>query len=187
MPVDEEPDLICAAGQLLRDYDTLVEASTDLPVRVRIAAGSPWTPREPRRRGGLPPNVDWRRYDRFALRDLYARSAVAVGPLVENDCQSGIATILEMMAGALRGGPPQRAGQTDTIVDGVTGVYVPPGDPKALRGTDCPGCSLPRRSAPASAARRGSTSRATPGRRLRGASGARRARGPRRPLRPPRV
>jgi glycosyltransferase involved in cell wall biosynthesis len=24
-------------------------------------------------------------------------------------------------------------GQTDTIVDGETGVYVPPGDPKALR------------------------------------------------------
>ncbi len=25
-------------------------------------------------------------------------------------------------------------GQTDTIVDGVTGIYVPPGDPRALRG-----------------------------------------------------
>jgi glycosyltransferase involved in cell wall biosynthesis len=25
-------------------------------------------------------------------------------------------------------------GQTDTIVDGVTGIYVPPGDPAALRG-----------------------------------------------------
>ncbi len=35
-----EPDLICAAGQLLRDYDTLVEAVRDLPVRVQIAAGS---------------------------------------------------------------------------------------------------------------------------------------------------
>src|SRR6185312_13968639 len=37
-----EPDLVCAAGQLLRDYDCLVEAVRDLPVRVQIAAGSPW-------------------------------------------------------------------------------------------------------------------------------------------------
>src|SRR5688500_17792533 len=41
-PRATEPDLICAAGQLLRDYDCLVDAVRDLPVRVQIAAGSPW-------------------------------------------------------------------------------------------------------------------------------------------------
>src|SRR5262249_5583176 len=41
-----EPDLICAAGQLLRDYDCLVDAVRGLPVRVQIAAGSPWIQRD---------------------------------------------------------------------------------------------------------------------------------------------
>ena len=186
LPVAEEPDLICAAGQLLRDYDTLVEAATDLPVRLRIAAGSPWSPREPRRRGGLPPNVDWRRYDRFALRDLYSRSAVAVVPLVENDYQSGIATILEMMAMGRCVVASRTSGQTDTIVDGVNGVYVPPGDP-GRSARRLPAARRPRgaRTDRARGARvRGARGRA---RRLRRPPRARRARGPRRPLRPRRV
>jgi glycosyltransferase involved in cell wall biosynthesis len=133
MPVAEEPDLICSAGQLLRDYDTLVRATTELPVKVRIAAGSPWISKELHPSGGLPPNVDWRRYDRFELRELYARSALAVVPILENDFQTGISTILEMMAMGKCLIVTRTRGQTDTIVDGVTGTYVPPGDPQALR------------------------------------------------------
>jgi glycosyltransferase involved in cell wall biosynthesis len=89
-----EPDLICAAGQLLRDYDTLVEAVRDLPVRVQIAAGSPWIerPLEPTRT--LPANVSWGRLSRFELRALYRRSALAVVPIFQNEYQTGIATIL---------------------------------------------------------------------------------------------
>ena len=128
-----EPDLVCAAGQLLRDYDCLVDAVRDLPVRVQIAAGSPWIERrlEPGRE--LPPNVTWGKLDRFALRDLYARSALAVVPIKQNHYQTGIATILEMMAMGKCVVASKTHGQTDTIVDGVTGVYVPPGDPQALR------------------------------------------------------
>ncbi|HEY3253420.1 MAG TPA: hypothetical protein VGJ91_05710, partial [Polyangiaceae bacterium] len=37
-----EPGLVCAAGQLLRDYDCLIAAVRNLPIRVQIAAGSPW-------------------------------------------------------------------------------------------------------------------------------------------------
>jgi glycosyltransferase involved in cell wall biosynthesis len=133
MGMAEEPDLICSAGQLLRDYDTLVKATAEMPVRVRIAAGSPWISKELRPSGGLPANVDWRRYDRFDLRDLYARSALAVVPILENDFQTGISTILEMMAMGKCVIATRTRGQTDTIVDGVTGVYVPPGDAAALR------------------------------------------------------
>ena len=128
-----EPDLICAAGQLLRDYDTLVEAVRGLPVRVQIAAGSPWIDATLRPKSDLPDNVKWGKLDRWELRQLYARSAIAVVPIRQNHYQTGIATILEMMAMGKCIVVTKTHGQTDTIVDGVTGVYVPPGDPRALR------------------------------------------------------
>jgi glycosyltransferase involved in cell wall biosynthesis len=128
-----ETDLICSAGQLLRDYGSLVEAVRDLPVRLRIAAGSPWITQDLRPDRPLPPNVEWRRYDRHELRDLYSRSAVAVVPIYQNEYQTGISTILEMMAMGKCVIATRTRGQTDTIVDGVTGIYVPPGDPQALR------------------------------------------------------
>lgn len=139
-----EPDLVCSAGQLLRDYETLVEAVRDLPVRLRIAAGSPWISREMHPRHCLPANVEWKKYDRFDLRDLYARSALAVVPLRQNEYQTGISTILEMMAMGKCVIATRTRGQVDTIEDGVTGRYVPPGDPQALReaiawGLDNPG------------------------------------------------
>ena len=102
-------------------------------MRLRIAAGSPWISRELRPGGPLPPNVEWSRYTRYELRDLYARSAVAVVPILENDYQTGISTILEMMAMGKCVIVSRTRGQTDTIVDGVNGIYVPPGDPAALR------------------------------------------------------
>jgi glycosyltransferase involved in cell wall biosynthesis len=131
--VAEEPDLICAAGQLLRDYDTLVRATRDLPVRVRIAAGSPWIAKDLKPTEALPANVEWQKYNRFDLRNLYARSAIAVVPLHQNVYQTGISTILEMMAMGKCVVATRTTGQVDTIVDNVTGVYVPPGDAGALR------------------------------------------------------
>ncbi|HYQ03494.1 MAG TPA: glycosyltransferase family 4 protein [Polyangiaceae bacterium] len=128
-----EPDLICAAGQLLRDYDSLVKAVAGLPVRLQIAAGSPWIERPLEPRGPLPENVTWGKLNRFQLRDLYGRSALAVVPIQENPYQTGIATILEMMAMGKCVIATKTQGQTDTIVDGVTGIYVPPGDVSALR------------------------------------------------------
>lgn len=128
-----EPDLICSAGQLLRDYPTLIEAVRGLPVRLRIAAGSPWIAGDLRPDRPLPGNVEWRRYPRAELRDLYSKSALAVVPIVENTYQTGISTILEMMAMGMCVIASRTRGQTDTIVDGENGVYVPPGDPRALR------------------------------------------------------
>lgn len=128
-----EPDLLCAAGQLLRDYDCLVDAVRDLPVRVQIAAGSPWIDRSLQPERPLPAHVSWGKLDRSQLRALYARSALAVVPIKQNHYQTGIATILEMMAMGKCVIATRTHGQTDTIVDGVTGIYVPPHDPVALR------------------------------------------------------
>jgi glycosyltransferase involved in cell wall biosynthesis len=102
-------------------------------VRVQIAAGSPWIERKLEPTKQLPPNVSWGKLNRFELRDLYARSALAVVPIKQNHYQTGIATILEMMAMGKCIVATRTFGQTDTIVDGVTGVYVPPSDPQALR------------------------------------------------------
>ncbi len=132
-PTPIEPDLICAAGQLLRDYDCLVDAVRDLPVRVQIAAGSPWIERPLQPKRALPANVTWGKLDRYELRGLYARSALAVVPILQNHYQTGIATILEMMAMGKCIIATRTHGQTDTIVDGVTGIYVPPSDPAALQ------------------------------------------------------
>lgn len=132
-PRAPESDLVCAAGQLLRDYDCLVEAARGTQFRVEIAAGSPWIEKPLTPGTALPPNVSWGRRDRFALRDLYARAAIAVVPILQNDYQTGIATILEMMSSGKCVIATKTRGQTDTIVDGRTGVYVPPSDPRALR------------------------------------------------------
>jgi len=56
-----------------------------------------------------------------------------VVPILQNHYQTGIATILEMMSMGKCVIATRTHGQTDTIVDGVTGVYVPPSDPAALR------------------------------------------------------
>jgi glycosyltransferase involved in cell wall biosynthesis len=128
-----QPNLICAAGQLLRDYDCLVEAVRDQPVEVQIAAGSPWIEHKLVPERPLPNNVKWGKLNRFELRELYRRSALAVVPILQNHYQTGIATILEMMAMGKCVIATRTFGQTDTIVDGVTGIYVPPSDPRALR------------------------------------------------------
>lgn len=130
-----EPGLICAAGQLHRDYDCLVDAVRGLPVRVQIAAGSPWIDEPLGPRADLPGNVTWGKLSRHELRSLYARATLAVVPIRQNPFQTGIATILEMMAMGKCVIATRTLGQTDTIVDGVTGVYVPPGDAVALRAT----------------------------------------------------
>lgn len=128
-----QPNLICAAGQLLRDYACLCDAVRDLPVRVEIAAGSPWIERPLDPHGTLPANVTWGKKNRFELREMYANSAFSVVPILQNHYQTGIATILEMMAMGKCVIATKTFGQTDTIVDGETGVYVPPSDPQALR------------------------------------------------------
>ena len=58
---------------------------------------------------------------------------LVVVPLQETDFQAGITTILEAMSMARALVCTRTSGQTDTIVEGETGRYVPPGDAGALR------------------------------------------------------
>jgi glycosyltransferase involved in cell wall biosynthesis len=126
--------LICAVGQELRDYPTLVAAVRGLDADVVIAAASPWSKREDTSAGiEIPPNVTVRACDHFELRQLYADAAVVVVPLQETDFQAGITTILEAMSMGRALVCTRTTGQTDTIVEGETGRYVPIGDAAALR------------------------------------------------------
>jgi glycosyltransferase involved in cell wall biosynthesis len=126
--------MICSAGLERRDYPTLMDAVDGLDVRVVIAAASPWSKQHDSSAGrALPQNVEVRRLSLFELRQLYAEAAFVVMPLVDVDFQAGITTILEAMSMGHAVVCTRTPGQTDTIVDGETGVYVPPGDAGAMR------------------------------------------------------
>jgi glycosyltransferase involved in cell wall biosynthesis len=126
--------MICAAGLERRDYQTLLEAVEGLDVRVVIAAASPWSRRPDGTRGALlPDNVETCSLGFVDLRQLYADAQLVVMPLEDVEFQAGITTILEAMAMERAVICTQTRGQTDVVVDGANGLYVPPGDSGALR------------------------------------------------------
>jgi glycosyltransferase involved in cell wall biosynthesis len=126
--------MICAVGLEFRDYPTLLQAVRDMAIEVVIAAASPWSKRgDTTQATEIPANVTVRRFSQYDLRQLYADSLFVVVPLFEVNFQAGVTTILEAMAMEKAVICTRTAGQTDVIVDGVTGIYVPPGDAVALR------------------------------------------------------
>jgi glycosyltransferase involved in cell wall biosynthesis len=134
MPEAAVGNCISSAGLEWRDYPTMIEAVRGLDVEVRLAAASPWSKHSNETANReLPPNVSARRYEYSELRALYAKSKLVVVPLYENDFQAGVTTILEAMAMGKAVIATQTTGQRDVIEQGVNGIYVPPGDPQALR------------------------------------------------------
>jgi glycosyltransferase involved in cell wall biosynthesis len=126
--------LICAVGLERRDYPTLLKAVDGLDVEVVIAAASPWSKRSDSTAGQqIPANVTVRKFTQFELRQLYADSSFLVMPLEDVDFQAGVTAILEAMAMERAVLCSRTSGQTDVIVEGETGRYVPPGDVAALR------------------------------------------------------
>ena len=67
------------------------------------------------------------------LRELYRRSRFVVVPLLDVDSDCGVTTVTEAMAMGKAVVITRTRGQVDIIRDGEHGVYVPPGDPVALR------------------------------------------------------
>ncbi|HXG24620.1 MAG TPA: glycosyltransferase family 4 protein [Chthonomonadales bacterium] len=127
-------NMICSAGLEWRDYPTMIEAVRGLDVEVCLAAASPWSKHKNETAGRtLPPNVSARCYNYTELRQLYAESCLVVVPLYDNDFQAGVTTLLEAMAMGKAVLVTRTVGQRDVIEDGENGVYVPPGDPAAMR------------------------------------------------------
>jgi glycosyltransferase involved in cell wall biosynthesis len=126
--------MICAVGLEFRDYPTLLKAVDGLDVEVIIAAASPWSKRTDTTAGeAIPANVTVRKFTQYELRQLYADSLFVVMPLYAVDFQAGVTAILEAMAMERAVICSHTAGQSDIVVDGQTGLYVPPGDAESLR------------------------------------------------------
>jgi hypothetical protein len=126
--------MICAVGLEFRDYPTLMAAVRGLDVEVVIAAASPWSKRaDSSQTAAIPPNVTVRKFSQYELRQLYADSQFVVMPLYNVNFQAGVTAILEAMAMEKAVLCSRTPGQTDVIVEGQTGLYVPPEDPAALR------------------------------------------------------
>jgi glycosyltransferase involved in cell wall biosynthesis len=155
-----EERLVVSAGLEYRDYPTLLRATRGLDAQVVIGAASNWS-RHGFAADVLSPNARVGSFDYAALRDLYARAAIVVVPLLDVDNQAGVTTILEAMAMGKAVIVTQSRGQTDVVEDrraperGVprprpvslarvlaaerrldlapNGFYVPPADEDALR------------------------------------------------------
>jgi glycosyltransferase involved in cell wall biosynthesis len=125
---------VCAVGLERRDYETLLRAVEDLDVHVVIAAASPWAKHaEGVATSKVPNNVTVRKFTQYELRQLYADSLFMVMPLENVMFQAGVTAILEGMAMGKAVICSRVPGQTDVVVEGDNGRYVPPGDPAALR------------------------------------------------------
>ena len=122
----------------MRDYPTLIDAIRDWPVPCRIAAKL-----EPRKNDqwrhdlrdttSIPPHITIAPANATELRMLYARSRFVVIPLYPTDTDNGVTVMTEAMA---MGKPvicSRVDGQRDVLQHGVTGLFVPPGDGRALR------------------------------------------------------
>ena len=131
----DHAQVVCSAGLEFRDYPTLMNAVQELPknVRVVIAAASPWSKRKnTSEEVKLPENVQRVSLTPLQLRALYRRSQVVAIPLYDVDFQAGSLVAYEAMACGKPVVITHTRGQTDIVRDGVTGLYVPPGDSPAM-------------------------------------------------------
>lgn len=135
------PRMISAAGWEARDYATLIAAVRDVDVDVELAVGSIALP-EISSAGSLERVVGLRPGDRVnaashgsvALRQLYAKSRFVVVPVHEVEFDAGVTAVTEAMAMGKAVIATRTRGLGDLFDDGEQGIYVAPGDTRAMRG-----------------------------------------------------
>jgi len=143
-PRAAEEDTICSVGAEMRDYPTLIQAMRGTDLRCHIAADHVRIPhrirlvadrRVPIETLSVPVDakITIGRKNLLELRDLYARSRFVVVPLLPSKSDNGVTVLLEAMAMGKAIICSRTRGQVDVIQDGVTGIYVPVGDPGALQ------------------------------------------------------
>jgi glycosyltransferase involved in cell wall biosynthesis len=134
-----QPDLISTSGREMRDYGTLITAIRDLNVRCHIGATTMkgkkdrWID-DVERAKPLPPHITVGLNEKISdIRTWYARSHFVVLPLFPCLQAIGSTVILEAMAMERPVICSRVDGQRDIIIEGKTGLFVPPEDPRALR------------------------------------------------------
>ena len=137
-PMPGPTDMICAVGREMRDYATLITALRDLPIPCHIAAKidfgktDQWMTdlRDP---SALPAHITTGSKPYPELRALYARSRFVVLPVHPTDTDNGVTAMTEAMAMGKAVICSRVDGQRDVLVDGESGLFVPPRDPRAMR------------------------------------------------------
>ena len=130
-----EEACVVSAGTASRDYKTLVQASEGFELSVKIAADSTWY-REDLNTAAMqiPASVSFfSAGDYLQLRSLYASALFVVVPLRDVRYACGYAVIAEAMAMGKAVIVSKNGAPSDLVEDGVTGIYVPPGDVGAMR------------------------------------------------------
>ncbi|MEX0721773.1 MAG: glycosyltransferase family 4 protein [Balneolaceae bacterium] len=137
-PIESQTNTICSAGMEMRDYPTLIQAMKSLDIPCHIATGEARgqlfnTVKDLYAMEGIPSNITIGEKKPTDLRQLYASSRFVVIPLLPTDTDNGLTVILEAMAMGKAVISSKVDGQIDVIKEGITGFYVPQGDPQALK------------------------------------------------------
>lgn len=146
-PLDIQPrNVVAAAGWEARDYGTLVEAMRGLDVETDVAVGSIAMPEMAgpggavatsieRLLGGGVATANVRAAERppEALRRLYAESRLVVVPVRDVEFDAGVTAVTEAMAMGKAVVASRTRGLQGSFEDGEQGIFVPPGDARALR------------------------------------------------------
>jgi glycosyltransferase involved in cell wall biosynthesis len=126
---------IVSAGLERRDYSTLIDAVRGLPLRLIIAAGSPWSHASFRGSDiqSMPENVQVASFTACEMRELYRRAAFVVVPVRPTLRACGMNVVLEAWAMNRAVIATRTAGLMDYITDGFSGLFVEPFDATGLR------------------------------------------------------
>jgi len=137
---------VLTVGWEARDFPTLIRAVEGLDVTLDLAVGSAVLRpsgdadalfgakvRDTARAGAAARIRVHQQLPPAELRRMYARARFVVVPLHDVDFDAGVTTITEAMAMGRAVVATRTRGQVDVIRHGENGLYVPPGDPEALR------------------------------------------------------
>lgn len=130
------PIVLSLGESRTRDYATLLSAVDGLKMQLVVAASGSWYAREKNDRLQIPiPNnvVVTRRLPQAELRQCYAQSRFVVLPVHYSVASFGATSTLEAASMGRAVIATDSPGIADYIIDGETGILVPPGDIEDMR------------------------------------------------------
>jgi glycosyltransferase involved in cell wall biosynthesis len=124
---------ILSAGLERRDYTTLLEAAEGLPIRLVIAAGSPWSKDQFHTTRELPANVTVGTYNHQQMRELYRHARLVVLCVLPTERACGMNVVGEAWAMRRPVIASATEGMSEYISSGGNGLLVAPGSVDDVR------------------------------------------------------